>query len=88
VKGVSALKFTIAGVMVEADFLTTEQLSSEAILGLDFLEQYQCVINADQHTMHLQGKTVPLCGGTRKSNNTEPASLASVVIWNIYKFHH
>jgi len=82
VKGVSTLKFTIAGVMVEADFLITEQLSSEAILGLDFLEQYQCVINADQHTLHLQGKAVPLCGGTRRSNNTEPLSLASVVTPN------
>ena len=77
VKSVISLKFSIAGIVVETDCLTTDQLRSEAILRLDFLEQYQCVINAEQHTLHLQGKGVPLCGGIR---NMEPANHASVII--------
>jgi len=57
-------------------------LSSEAIVGLDFLEQHQCVINADQHTLHLQGKAVPLWGGVRKSRNNESITHANVIIPN------
>ena len=54
------LKFTKVEIGVEADFLMIDQLSSEAILELDFLEHHRCVINADQHTLHLQGKAAPL----------------------------
>ena len=64
IKGVATMVFSIAGQKVEGDFLVTNQLSSEAILGLDFLEQNQCVINAEQHTVHLQGKAAM---GNRKT---------------------
>ena len=45
------------------DPLVTNRLNSEAILGLDFLEQNQCIINAEQHTVHLRGKAVAISGG-------------------------
>ena len=63
VKGVTTLSFSIAGQRVEGNFLVTNRLSSEAILGLDFLEQNKCIINAEQHTVHLRGKAVTIGGG-------------------------
>ena len=56
VKGVTTLTFSIAGQRVEGNFLVTIRCSSEAILGLDFLEQNRCIINVMQHTVHLRGK--------------------------------
>ena len=48
---------------MKGEFLVTNQLSLEIILGLDFLEQNHCAINADQRTLHLQGKALSLQGG-------------------------
>ena len=70
IKGVTTLVFSIAGQKVKGDFLVTNRLSSEAILGLDFLEQNQCIINAEQHTVHLRGVAVAI--GT--SNRQKPAT--------------
>ena len=68
INGTAALTFLIAGQKVYSDFLATNRLSSEAILGLDFLHQNQCIINAEQHTAHLRGKAVAISGGgARKS---------------------
>ena len=68
IKGIATITFLIAGQRVHSDFLVTNRLNSEAILGLDFLEQNQCIINAKQHTVHLQGKAVTILeGGARKS---------------------
>lgn len=53
IKGIATITFLIAGQRVHGDFLVTNQLNSKAILGLDFLEQNQCIINAEQHTVHL-----------------------------------
>ena len=59
INGITALTFLI---------LVTNRLNSEAILGLDFLQQNQCIINAEQHTIHLRGKAVVISGGkARKS---------------------
>ena len=63
IKGIATLTFMIAGQRVHGDFLVTNRLNSEAILGLDFLEQNQCIINAEQHTVHLRGKAVAILGG-------------------------
>ena len=68
IKGIATITFLIAGQRVHGDFLVTNRLNSEAILGLDFLEQNQCIINAEQHTVHLRGKAVTISGGgARKS---------------------
>ena len=68
IKGIATITFLIAGQRVHSDFLVTNRLNSKAILGLDFLEQNQCITNAEQHTVHLQGKAVTILGGgARKS---------------------
>jgi len=67
IRGVTTLVFSIAGQKVEGEFLVTTRLNSEAILGLDFLEQNQCIINAEQHTVHLRGVAVAIGTGARKT---------------------
>ena len=52
VKRVATLEFLIAGTMMKAEFLVTDQLSSEAILDLDFLDQNKCT---EQHSVHING---------------------------------
>ena len=45
-----------------------------------FLEQNQCIINAEQHTIHLQGKAVAISGGgARKSCSVVNPSVQLVV---------
>jgi len=67
VKGVATLVFSIAGQKVEGDFLVTTQLNTDVILGLDFLEQNQCIINAEQHTVQFRGLAVAIGTGARKT---------------------
>ena len=45
--GVAALEACFSDVNVWAEFIMAKTLSMEAILGLDFLEQNHCVINAE-----------------------------------------
>lgn len=56
IKGIATLTFLIAEQRAQGNFLITNWLNNEAILGLDFLEQNQCIINTEQHTVHLRGK--------------------------------
>jgi len=37
-------------------------LNTQAILGLDFLEQHHCIINTEQKVPHLYGKSRPAKG--------------------------
>lgn len=53
---------TLAGLSVGADILVAEALNTEAILGLDVLEQYGCTINAQHCVLHVQGKAITLQG--------------------------
>jgi len=62
---------------MKAEFLVTDQLSSEAILGLDFLEQNKCIVNAEQHTVHINGKAVPL--GPRPDKNGSPSTVHVII---------
>ena len=71
VKGVVTLELQIGEVTVRGDFLVTGRLSSEIILGLDFLEQNHCVVDADRRTLHLKGKAIPLKGGLESQTSLE-----------------
>ena len=83
INGTAALTFLIAGQKVYGEFLVTNRLNSEAILGLDFLQQNQCIINAEQHTVHLRGKAVAISGGgTRKSRQIVDPCVVQLVIPN------
>ena len=60
VLGVATCIISLAGITVKGDFLVARTLSTEAILGLDFLEEHGCVINTQHRALHIQGKAIPL----------------------------
>ena len=68
--GTVSVTITLAGLSVGGDFLVAEALNTEAILGLDFLEQHRCTINAQHCVLHVQGKAITLQGkGNSASQN-------------------
>ena len=54
------LNINFAGVEVQGGFIVASALNSEAILGLDFLENNQCCINTEQKVLQLKGRALPL----------------------------
>ena len=60
--GVATLETLFASIIVTGDFIVAKTLSTEAIIGLDFLEQNHCTINTEQKVLHLCGKALPLKG--------------------------
>ena len=64
IHGVTAIDITIAGEVLRADILVASGLSTQAILGLDFLQGVKCVINTDQRVLHIAGKVIPLLQST------------------------
>lgn len=77
--GVATLDVSFAGVMVTGDFIVAKSLHTEAILGLDFLENNGCIINTEQHVLNLHGRAIPLrgTGERRKSTSTINVALAN-----------
>ena len=67
VVGVADVEVSFSGVNVQAEFIVAKALSADAILGLDFLEQNRCVINAEQRVLYLKGRALAL-------SNTESTS--------------
>ena len=63
IEGVATLNLCFSGVMVKGEFIVAKSLNTEAILGLDFLEQNQCVINTKQKVLHISGRALPLTSG-------------------------
>ena len=79
--GTVSVTITLAGLSVGGDFLVAEALNTEAILGLDFLEQYRCTINTRHRILHLQGKAITLQEkGNSASQNQELTPSADVVL--------
>jgi len=60
IEEVATLELCFSGVMVKGEFVVAKLLNTEAILGLDFLEQNQCVINTKQKVLHISGRTLLL----------------------------
>ena len=60
---------------VQAEFIVAKTLRAEAILGLDFLEQNQCVINAEQRVLHLKGRALALSNTNSTSKTTSDAKV-------------
>ena len=56
--GVASCDLSLAGILVKGDFLVAKTLSTEAILGLDFLENHGCVINTQHRVLHIQGRAI------------------------------
>ena len=64
IHGAAAIEITLAGEVLRADILVASGLSTQAILGLDFLQSAKCVINTEQRVLHIAGKAIPLQQGT------------------------
>ena len=60
VLGTANLGVGLGGITVQSDFLVAAGLSSDAIIGLDFLEKHEAVINLGQGVLHLKGRAIPL----------------------------
>ena len=68
--GVADIEVSFSGVNVQAKFIVAKALGAEANLGLDFLEQNQCVINAEQRLLHLKGRALALSDFSCNGNTT------------------
>ena len=60
VLGTVNLGVGLGGITVQNDFLVAAELSSKAIIGLDFLEKHEVVVNLGQGVLHLKGQAIPL----------------------------
>ena len=60
VLGTATLDVSLGGITVQSDFLVAADLSSKAIIGLDFLEKHEAVINLGQRILHLKGRAITL----------------------------
>ena len=60
VLGTATLGVGLGGITVQSDFLVAAELSSKAIIGLDFLEKHEAVLNLGQGVLHLKGRAIPL----------------------------
>eukprot|EP00731_Ephydatia_muelleri_P000948 Em0001g948a len=71
---VRAMQLGLGGKMFAVDTVIVESLTSEGILGLDFLEIYECIIDAANGVLTLgdSGLHIQLQKATR-SKSTEPA---------------
>ena len=58
--GVVFSVISLAGILVKGDFLIVKTLSTEAIFGLDFLENHSCVKNTQHRVLHIQGRVISL----------------------------
>ena len=60
VHGVATLEISLVGKPFLVDFVVVAVLRTQSILGLDFMEINQCVVNAGQKTLHLKALGVPM----------------------------
>ena len=70
VVGVADVEVFFSGVNVWAEFIAAKTLNAEAILGLDFLQQNHCIINAKQRVLHLKGRALALSNTSGISKTT------------------
>ena len=60
VEGMVSAPITIGEVTLQHDFIVAEQITAEAILGLDFLEANKCILDLAGGKMQITDKTVSL----------------------------
>ena len=60
IRGTTKIDITLAGKEICTDVLVASGLSMQAILGLGFLEEHQCVINTRDRVLHIGGQAIPL----------------------------
>ena len=60
VRGSAVIQFSINGIKFKHEFVIADHITTEAILGLDFLESNKCVLDLANEKMYIQNKLVPL----------------------------
>ena len=60
IRGSTVVQFSVYGIKFQHEFVIADQITSEAILGLDFLEPNKCVLDLANEKMYIQDKPVPL----------------------------
>ena len=66
--GSAIIPITISGITLKHKFVIAEQITADAILGLDFLEAIKCVLNLAKGEIVIANRTVPLLA---KFHNTQ-----------------
>ena len=54
------IQFSINVIKFKHEFVIADHITTEAILGLDFLESNKCVLDLANEKMYIQNKLVPL----------------------------
>lgn len=67
VHGVAKIDVALVGKLLPVEVAVVGSLRVQAILGLDFLENNSCVVNAARKTLHLQGLGIPIQCSSRTS---------------------
>ena len=60
VHGMTTMDIQLQGQMVSIDFVVVEMLKVESLMGLDFLEKNNCVIDLSEKVLQFKGVQVPL----------------------------
>ena len=60
VRGSALIQLSIGGMEFEHKFIIADHITTEAILGLDFLEANKCVLDLSKETLSIQNKVVTL----------------------------
>ena len=68
VRGTTKLQVEFGGQRHSMDVIVADSLRTEAILGLDFLDTHQCVIDVGHHKLNLKGHGCPIPLSQNKSS--------------------
>ena len=85
IHGHAEVKINLGDMEFSHHVVIAEGFSSEAILGLDFLEAQGCTINTCHRTVTFEdtGETLELnCAKTTQKNNSSPVSLIETTAWS------
>ena len=76
VKGSVSVQLNFGGRSFLTSVIVVKGLTEEGILGLDFLQQHQCIINCGQHMLQFSGRNlaVPLDFATQTITRSTPAT--------------
>ena len=80
VLGSAIIPITISGLTFKHKFVIAEKITADAILGLDFLEANECVLNLAKGEIAIANKSIPLLA---KSHNNEVCCSKITLIGNV-----
>ena len=88
VHGAATMEITLAAKSFQVDFVVVAVLRTQSILGLDFMENNHCIVNAGQKTLHLRAlecryRQHPECHASQKHRwpSVNPSGSRHSVKW-------